>query len=74
MNKQRRAEIERAATLIDEAKGILEEARDEEQDYYDNLPDNFRDGERGDNAQSAISCLESACEALDGVDLGDATA
>lgn len=74
MNKARRAQIEKAQDLIGEARDLLDEARDEEQDYYDNLPENFQNGERGENAQTAISALEDGISALEGISLEDATA
>ena len=39
MNKGRRKEIEKAMSLIEEASELLSTARDEEQDYYDNMPE-----------------------------------
>jgi predicted nucleic acid-binding Zn-ribbon protein len=75
MNKQRRADIEKALEQIDEAKSALETARDEEQDYYDNLPDNFKEGDRGQQAEAAVSCLDDAINALEEVgSLDDALA
>lgn len=41
MNDARRKEIEKALGLISEAKSILETARDEEQEYFDNMPENM---------------------------------
>lgn len=58
MNQERRKQIE-------EAKSILESARDDEQEYFDNMPDSLKDGEKGEKAQTAIDALDeaiSACE------------
>ena len=38
MNKQRRNRIAEALELISQARGILEEVKDEEQESYENLP------------------------------------
>lgn len=71
MNKDRRKAInEIRVNLIDlspveEAKSKLEELRDEEQDYYDNMPDGLKDGEKGDLARQAVENLESAISNLD---------
>ena len=61
MNKQRREAIERAEALLREAQEILEGARDDEQDYFDNMPDNIHDGDKGSAVEGNIQCLEEAC-------------
>lgn len=38
MNKQRRNRIAEALELISQARDILEEVKDEEQESYENLP------------------------------------
>ena len=60
---------------IEEAKSVLigelEEIRDEEQEAFDNMPEGFQNGERGELAQEAINNLETAIgylEALDAID------
>jgi type II secretory pathway pseudopilin PulG len=65
MNKQRRKDLERAEELLREAQAIIQQARDEEQEYRDNLPDNMQDGERADAIDGNISCLEDADQAID---------
>ena len=65
MNKKRRSEIARATALIEQAWLILETCRDEEQDYYDNMPESFQDGEKGEAAQTAIDALDEAVSALE---------
>lgn len=47
MNKQRRIRVKDALELIDRARGILEEVRDEEQESFDNLPEGLQEGEKG---------------------------
>ena len=47
MNKARRKRLGEAFDLIGEAQDILRSVREEEQEAYENLPDNFRDGEKG---------------------------
>lgn len=61
MNASRRKRIE-------EAKGILESVRDEEQEAYDNMPENFQNGERGEKSQAAIDALENAISELEGIE------
>lgn len=65
MNKSRRQEIERAMTMLDEAKGILEACRDEEQDYFDNMPESFQSGDKGQAAENAVALLEDIISNLD---------
>ena len=67
MNKQRRKEIARAVAMIEEAKSILETCRDEEQDYFDNMPEPFQDGQKGEDAQTAIDALEEAVSLIEDV-------
>ncbi|OHV24925.1 hypothetical protein EOS93_25295 [Rhizobium sp. RMa-01] len=68
MNKERRKEIARAAAMIEEAKSILETCRDEEQDYYyDNMPESFQNGDKGDVAQVAIDGLDEVISSLEDV-------
>lgn len=79
MNKARRTEIAKVITSIEELKASaatlagqlsdikdsIEQIRDDEQEYYDNMPDNMRDGDKGEAAQSAVNALE---EAMSGVE------
>lgn len=69
MNQVRRKQIILAAgkvaqakEMLEEAKEILEAARDEEQEYYDAMPENFQNGEKGENAQSALDALQVAVD------------
>lgn len=67
MNKDRRARIQ---ALIDKLEGIKEDIdfiKDEEQEYYDNMPESIQAGERGDKAQEAIDNLESTLDYLNDV-------
>lgn len=58
MNKQRRIRVKDALELIDRARGILEEVRDEEQESFDNLPEGLQEGEKGERMQENIDALE----------------
>lgn len=74
MNADRRKQIQRAIELLEEAKGILETARDDEQDYFDNMPESFQQGEKGQRAEEVIGNLEEANDALDEVIANSLTA
>lgn len=67
MNKQRRKEIEKAITLLEEAKSILEQMASDEQDYYDNMPESIQSGERGSQAEAASETLQEAAYDIDEV-------
>lgn len=85
MNNDRRKDIRRAIALLeeiqgkmDEARGILEDAGTAEQEYYDNMPPNMQDGDKGSAAQNAAEVLSSLVERIDDLnidqsisDLGD---
>lgn len=58
MNKQRRNILGKAFDLITEAEQILEEVKQEEDEARENLPDNFRDGDRGQQMQDAIDMID----------------
>jgi len=54
---------EHGAALEDIANE-LETLRDEEQEYYDNMPDGPREGDKGTTAEAAVSSLDSALDTL----------
>lgn len=60
MNRQKRKKLEKAFVLIEEAEEILEEVKTEEEDSYENLPDNFRDGDKGEEMQNYIEMIDES--------------
>lgn len=58
MNKQRRKTIEEAYKLMADALAILNNARDEEQEALDSLPENLQDSKRADDYTDNIDQLE----------------
>lgn len=72
MNKDRRKEI---SELVSELEGLgekIEGFRDtsetiqaDEQEYFDNMPESFQGGEKGEAAQAAADKLQEAYDALD---------
>ena len=60
MNRQKRKRLGKAFDLIAEAEEILEEVKSEEEDSYENLPDNFRDGDKGEEMQNYIEMLDES--------------
>ena len=66
MNDARRTEIQRALTLIGEAKGIIDVALSKEQDDLDNMPEDLQDDEEGQKgAADAVDALERAATCCD---------
>ena len=60
MNKQRRKRLGEAFDLIAQAEQICEEVKQEEDEARENLPDNFRDGDRGQEMQDAVDMIDEA--------------
>lgn len=58
MNKTRRKRLGEAFDKCAEILEILEEVKQEEEEAYDNLPDSFRDGERGEEMQGYIEMID----------------
>lgn len=65
MNRQRRKKLTEAFEKITEVMDILESVKAEEEESYENLPDNFRDGDRGEEMQNYIDMIEEAYGYLD---------
>lgn len=65
MNKERRKRLAEAFEKIVEVREILEGVKDEEQEAYDNLPENFQNGERGEEMQNYIEMIDEACGYLE---------
>lgn len=65
MNRQRRKKLTEAFEKVTEAMDILESVKSEEEESYENLPDNFRDGDRGEEMQNYIDMIEEAYGYLD---------
>jgi hypothetical protein len=65
MNDARRKEIQRALTLIEQAKEILREMLLQEQDDFDSMPEDLQNNETGQRAEDAIDALERAATCCD---------
>ena len=78
MNTERRKQIEaikgRIASMLEDAALIVSEVesiRDDEQEYRDNMPESFADGEKGEKADAAIQALEQVIDDLDSLTQND---
>ena len=67
MNNERRKEIEKAIKYIEEAQEIISSMMDEEQEAYDNLPESFQYGDRGEQLQENIDDMDSCGDTLQDV-------
>lgn len=67
VNKARRKEIDSVIEALEKAKEQLEVIRDDEQDYFDNMPESFQYAEKGEAAEEAISNLDYAIDQIDEV-------
>lgn len=64
MNKPRRKALADIAERIESLREELETLRDEEQEYLDNMPENFQGSERYEQAEAAVDALDSALGSL----------
>lgn len=64
MNDARRKALSALRDKIEECQSECESLRDEEQDYFDNMPENMQSGEKGERAEAATTELDSAIDSL----------
>lgn len=50
---------------VEAIKSDLESLRDEEQEYYDNMPTSLQDGEKGQDASFSVDCMETGLGQLE---------
>lgn len=67
MNKDRRARIQALIKKLEDIKEDIDFIKDEEQEYYDNMPESIQAGEKGDKAQEAVDNLDYAYSQIDEV-------
>lgn len=65
MNKQRRADLEKAKAHLQNARDVIDSTREDESDAFGNMPEGLQQGERGQAMEEAISKLEEIVEACD---------
>ena len=77
MNKARRkaiaearGELEFINNQLETVKATIEDLMNEEQEYYDNMHENLQGGTKGEQAEAAISAMQSALDSI--LYLGDA--
>lgn len=67
MNKQRRQKIRDVRKEIENCKENLQKILDEEQDYFDNMPENLQGSMRGSDSEDVIDTMESCIEDLENI-------
>lgn len=65
MNDARRKELDKAIAALEEAKSIVENIKSEEQDAFDNMPEGFQQGDRGQMMETAISAMDDVENDID---------
>ena len=72
MNNDRRKALKEAMANLDQArvyvalaKDGIEACKDNEQEYFDNMPEAFQQGDKGEAATAAVAELEEAESCLD---------
>lgn len=63
MNNTRRKHLRDLIEKTEGTKSEIEEIRTEEEEYYNNMPEAFQDGDKGDRAQTVIEYLDEAMTA-----------
>lgn len=64
MNNQRRKEIAKAVSLMEEITEILSYVKDEEEMSYDNFPESLQNSIKGEEMQEWIDRLETAVDTI----------
>ena len=64
MNKQRKTKIRDIALRLRQANDDLQKILDDEQDYYDNIPENLQSSLRADTSEEVIDELTDAIDNL----------
>ena len=65
MNKVRRQALKEILTKLEDIKEDILELRDEEQEYYDNIPESLQGGKKALGAENTISNMDEAIDSLE---------
>ena len=78
MNKERRKKIDEAMNILEgladafnNARDLIREAGEGEQEAFDNLSENLQGAERGQTMEQAASELSEIADALEEIDISD---
>lgn len=67
MNKERRDRLSDVIASLEEAKDLLEDVKNDEQDAFDNMPVGLQCSERGSKMEDYIELMEDAGDQIDNV-------
>ena len=67
MNKERRDSLSDVIASLEEAKDLLEDVKNDEQDAFDNMPVGLQCSERGSKMEDYIELMEDAGDQIDNV-------
>jgi len=67
MNYERRKNLERAMEILAIVRGIIEDAKEDEEESFGNLPENLQGSELGMKLESCVEGLEEALSSIDDV-------
>lgn len=76
MNKMRRKELAKVINMLEEVQNKedlyliineLEDIKDDEQDYYDNIPENLQYSQRAEDSEMSIDNMDVALDLLNEV-------
>lgn len=65
MNKVRRAQLAKAIELLADARLIIDEVMEEEQEAFDNMPEGIQSSFRGEQMEEFIYMMEEAIDNLE---------
>jgi hypothetical protein len=65
MNKERRKLISKLIVKLMPMQAEIEGLQEEEQEYYNNMPEGIQDSEKGQAAQDAADSLGEAAQAIE---------
>ena len=67
MNKQRKHNITNIRIQLRKLKSELQIILDEEQEYFDNIPENLQSSLRGSESEDALDIMEKCVEELENI-------
>lgn len=67
MDKERRDRLSDVIASLEEAKDLLEDVKNDEQDAFDNMPVGLQCSERGSKMEDYIELMEDAGDQIDNV-------
>lgn len=65
MNADRRKRLRQAAALLSEAKELISNVQEEEQEAYDNMPESLQAGDKGTKMSETVDVLDALAQELD---------